>query len=232
MPATGCLYLIFSSFKNDLNFYTLYTDEDSILGVQTMKYNIFILCTLGISLAACSAGGGAQDSGVTKPQQPSVSPSTGDSSTITPPSTPSTTNAGDSKCWAKILDTPEYTACKGATKLYNRVLKTCIELGITRKSDCSDIPAQSLADAKTRILAALPASSPDVDQCGTYNISGTNYIVAFIMGKKFTETAGSGSYKTQHSLICVAPQGNSTTCNHGSLKLTGAPPSSNQLDCN
>jgi hypothetical protein len=170
---------------------------------------------------------------VTKPQKPSVSPSTGDGSTITPTgTTPSTTNTGDAKCWAKILETSEYTACKAANKLYNRVLKTCIELGITRKTDCSDIPAQSLADAKTRILAALPDSSPDVDQCGTYNLGGTNYLVAFIMGKKFTETAGSGGYKTQHSLICVAPQGNSTTCNHASLKLTGAPPSSNQLDCN
>jgi len=198
-----------------------------------MKYIIFALCTLGIGLAACSAGGGAGDSGVNKPQKPSVSPSTSDNTTITPSnSTSSTTNTGDAKCWANLLDTPQYTACKAANKLYNRVLKTCIELGITRKTDCSDIPAQSLADAKTRILAALPDSSPDVDQCGTYTISGTNYLVAFIMGKKFTDTAGSGSYKTQHSLICVAPQGNATTCNHGSLKLTGAPPSSNQLNCN
>jgi len=188
---------------------------------------------IAISFAACSAGGGAGDSGVTKPQSPSVSPSTSDSSTITPSSnTPSTTNTGDAKCWAKLLDTPEYTACKTANKLYNRVLKTCIELGITRKTDCSDIPAQALADAKTKILTDLPDSSPDVDQCGTYNLGGTNYLVAFIMGKKFTEIAGSGSYKTQHRRICVAPQGNTTTCDDRSLKLTDAPPSSNQLNCN
>lgn len=184
-----------------------------------------------LSLTSCSAGGGAGDSGVTKPQNPSVSPATSDGSTI-PSTTPSTTNTGDSKCWAKLLDTPDYMNCKARNKLYNRVLKTCIELGITRKTDCSDIPAQALADAKTKILAELPDSSPDVDQCGTYNIGGTNYLVAFIMGKKFTETAGTGSYKTQHRRICVAPQGNTAICDDRSLKLTDAPPSSNQLDCN
>jgi hypothetical protein len=185
--------------------------------------------SIAISLAACSAGGGAGDSGVTRPEKPSVAPSPSDGSAGT---TPSTTNTGDAKCWAKLLETPAYTACKDANKLYNRLKKTCIELEIKRKTDCSDIPAKSLADAKTTILAALPDSSPDVDQCGTYNISGTNYLVAFIMGKKFTEAAGSGSYKTHHSMICVAPEGNATTCSHESLKLKDAPPSSSQLDCN
>ena len=196
-----------------------------------MKYNILILCTVGISLAACSAGGGAGDSGITKPQKPSVSPSTGDGSTITPPSTPSTTNTGDAKCWAKILETSEYTACKAANKLYNRVLKTCIELGITRSTDCSFIPANEVSDAKARILVELPDSNPEIDQCGTYTVQGKSYRVAFIMGKKFTDKAGIGSYETQNSRICLPAPG-TTTCDHDSLKLPDTPSSPpSQLNC-
>ena len=184
--------------------------------------------SIALSLAACSAGGGAGDSGVTKPQKPSVSPSTSDSSTITPPST---TNTGDSKCWAKLLDTPQYTQCKGANKLYNRVKKTCIELGITSSTDCSFIPANEVSEAKARILKVLPDSNPDLDQCGTYTLLGKAYRVAYIMGKQFSETSGTASYKTQLSLICLPAPG-TTTCDDSSLKLSDAPPSSNQLDCN
>ena len=139
---------------------------------------------------------------------------------------------GAEKCWASSLETPEYVACKAAGKIYNRIQKTCVELGITRKTDCSDIPAQALADAKAMILQALPDSYPAVDQCGTYTSGGMQYLVAFIMGKKFSDTGGSGSYQTQIRTICLAPGGSSTTCDDRSLKLSDPPPSSTQLNCN
>jgi hypothetical protein len=135
------------------------------------------------------------------------------------------------KCWASSLETPEYIACKAAGKIYNRIQKTCVELGITRKTDCSDIPAQALADAKAMILQALPDSYPAVDQCGTYTSGGMQYLVAFIMGKKFSDTGGSGSYQTQMRTICYAPGGNTLICDDISLQLRTSPGSSAQLTC-
>lgn len=138
---------------------------------------------------------------------------------------------GDAKCWKKMLDTPEYLACKSAGKIYNRIKKVCIELGMTRTADCSNIPAKAIEDAKTLILSKLPDAYITTDQCGTYTLQEKSYVFAYVMGQKFTEAKTkppeSASYAIHVSSLCDAPKSpvsDRSVCDHDSLKVSNPAP--------
>jgi hypothetical protein len=128
------------------------------------------------------------------------------------------------KCWKKILETPEYTACASAGKMFNRVLKKCVESGIKLKSGCT-IPSQDQKTAQDRITAVLGAeSNPALDQCGSYTAGGKEYMVAYFIGKKCSGTEnGFGTYAVQNSMICYkSSSGTDATCSSPDLLLAKA----------
>jgi hypothetical protein len=145
-------------------------------------------------------------------------------------STPSVLK-GDQRCWKKILETREYLACKSAGKIYNRIKKVCIDLSMTRSSDCSQIPAKAVTDARTLILSKLSDAHIATDQCGSYTLNGKSYVFAYVMGQKFTEAKTnppeSASYAIHISSICDAPKSpvsDRSVCDHDSLKISNPAP--------
>jgi len=130
-----------------------------------------------------------------------------------------------------MLDTPEYLACKSAGKIYNRMKKVCVELGMTRTTDCSKIPADAIANAKASILSKLPDAYITTDQCGTYTLQGKSYVFAYVMGQKFTEAKTKppegASYAIHVSSLCDAPKSpvsDRSVCDHESLKISNPAP--------
>jgi len=138
---------------------------------------------------------------------------------------------GDAKCWKKMLDTPDYLACKSAGKIYNRMKKVCVELGMKRSNDCSQVPAGAIANARASILSKLPDAYITTDQCGTYTLQGKSYVFAYVMGQKFTEAKTKppegASYAIQVSSLCDAPKSpvsDRSVCDHESLKISNPAP--------
>lgn len=138
---------------------------------------------------------------------------------------------GDAKCWKKMLDTPEYLACKSAGKIYNRMKKVCVELGMKLTNDCSQVPAEEIAKRTKLILEKLPDAYITTDQCGTYNLQGKSYVFAYVMGQKFTEAKTkppeSASYAIHVGSICYAPdtpKSDRSVCDHESLKISNPAP--------
>ncbi len=138
---------------------------------------------------------------------------------------------GDAKCWKKMLDTPDYLACKSAGKIYNRMKKVCVELGMKRSNDCSQVPAAAIANARASILSKLPDAYITTDQCGTYTLQGKSYVFAYVMGQKFTEAKTKppegASYAIQVSSLCDAPKSpvsDRSVCDHESLKISNPAP--------
>ena len=193
----------------------------------------FLSLALGIS--SCQAGG---DAGKPAPSKNSTGQDgliPDNDGAITPPVTGIGSLTGDSKCWKKMLETPEYLACKAAGKVFNRVKKVCIELGMTLTNDCSGISAAAIQDAHSHILKPenLPKAYLTTDQCGSYTLNGKNYAFAYVMGQQFFEDAAAdnkaASYKIHVRKICYHPQtGNpavdQATCTHDSVNVSNAAP--------
>lgn len=138
---------------------------------------------------------------------------------------------GDAKCWKKMLDTPDYLACKSAGKIYNRMKKVCVELGMKLTNDCSQVPADEIAKGTQLILEKLPDAYITTDQCGTYTLQGKSYVFAYVMGQKFTEAKTkppeSASYAIHVSSLCDAPKSpvsDRSVCDHESLKISNPAP--------
>jgi hypothetical protein len=130
-----------------------------------------------------------------------------------------------------MLETPEYLACKSAGKIYNRMKKVCVELGMTRSTDCSNIPAGAIASAKTTILSKLPDAYITTDQCGTYTLNGKSFVFAYVMGQKFTEAKTkppeAATYAIHVSSLCDAPKSpvsDRSVCDHESVKISNPAP--------
>jgi hypothetical protein len=191
---------------------------------------------LALTLSACQAGG---DSGNPAPakkptDQSDLKPDNGGVINTTPSSNSTGVGSltGDAKCWKKMLETPEYLACKSAGKIFNRVKKVCIEQGMTLTNDCSKISATAIQDAHSQILKPenLPKAYLTTDQCGSYTLNGKQYAFAYVMGQQFFEDASTGaSYKIHVRKICYYPQtGNpavdQATCSHDSINVSNAAP--------
>jgi hypothetical protein len=187
-------------------------------------------------ISACQAGGDGGNPAPAKKSndQGGLKPDNG--STIN--STPSNgvgTLTGDSKCWKKMLETPEYLACKTAGKVFNRVKKVCIELDMTLTNDCSGISAAAIQDAHNQILKPenLPKAYLTTDQCGSYTLNGKKYAFAYVMGQQFFEDSTTenkaASYKFHVRNICYHPDTKNpavdqATCVHESVIVSNAAP--------
>jgi len=190
-----------------------------------------------LMISACQAGGDGGNPAPAKKSndQGGLKPDNG--STIN--STPSNgvgTLTGDAKCWKKMLETPEYLACKAAGKVFNRVKNVCIELGITVTNDCSGILAKDIQDAHSQILKPenLPKAYLTTDQCGSYTpLNGKKYAFAYVMGQQFFEDSTTenkaASYKFHVRKICYYPDTKNpavdqATCVHESVNVSNAAP--------
>lgn len=195
--------------------------------------------TLALSLISCQPpASDTGNSGSATSKKPTPKPgggSTPSNSTPLPPNTAVGTLSGDTKCWKKMLETPEYLACKGAGKVFNRVKGVCIELGLTLTNDCSRVKSSDIQDAQAQILKPenLPKAYLTVDQCGTYTMNGKQYAFAYVMGQQFFEDAANSnnpsSYKINVRKICYHPNtGNpaadQSVCVDSSVNTSGAPP--------
>jgi hypothetical protein len=191
-------------------------------------------------ISACQAGGDAGNPAPAKKStdQDKLNPDSGGTINTTP-STSTTggvgTLTGDAKCWKKMLETPEYLACKAAGKVFNRVKKVCVELGMTLTNDCSGISAAAIQDAHNQILKPenLPKAYLTTDQCGSYTLNGKKFAFAYVMGQQFfddsTAENKAASYKIHVRKICYHPNTNNpavdqATCVHESVNVSNAAP--------
>lgn len=213
------------------------------LGTQflgaTMKFSIIIAATLSLTVISCSPA--AEDAPAAKPVTKAKSTLPTDDA-VPPPAScvPSAANnncaplsAMIDKCWAKILDTPEAKACASSGKLYNRVQKKCVDAGIKLKSGCS-VPPADLKTAQDKIIAKLGAdSNPQIDQCGSYSLNGSEFLVVYVMGKKYTGNPdGFGAYAHENSLLCYRPDGGSNpVCPSPDLALSTGGSAPGSLTC-
>ena len=142
---------------------------------------------------------------------------------------------GIEKCWNKLLDIEAAQACASSGKLFNRIKKVCVEAGIKLKTGCS-IPDQDLNAAKDTLAKAFGVdSSPQLDQCGSYTVAGKEYLVAYVLAKKYTGAPdGFGTYAIRSELLCYKPvTGADQTCDTPNLRLSGTtnnPPASMTCD--
>lgn len=195
--------------------------------------------TLALSLIGCQPPtGDTGNAGSASSKKTTPKPgggSTPNNSTPLPPNNGVGTLTGDTKCWKKMLETPEYLACKGAGKVFNRIKEVCIELGLTLTGDCSKVKSSDIQDAQAQILKPenLPKAYLTVDQCGTYTMNGKQYAFAYVMGQQFFEDAANSnnpaSYKINVRKICYHPEtGNpaadQSVCVDSSVNTSDAPP--------
>jgi hypothetical protein len=193
-----------------------------------------------LMITACQAGGDGGNPAPAKKSndQGGLKPDNGGTINTTP-STSTTggvgTLTGDAKCWKKMLETPEYLACKAAGKVFNRVKKVCIELGMTSTNDCSGILAKDIQEAHTQILKPenLPKAYLTTDQCGSYTLNGKKFAFAYVMGQQFFEDAAgenkAASYKISVRKLCYYqnndnPAVDQATCVHDSVNVSNAAP--------
>ena len=194
-----------------------------------------LLLTLGIGTSCAPEGGsGTQPARKTAPQdndKDNDKDKDDNNDAITSTGSSASALKGDAKCWKKMLETPEYLACKSAGKIYNRMKKVCVELGMRLSNDCSQVPAGAIANARASVLSKLPDAFITTDQCGTYTLQGKSYIFAYVMGQKFTEAKTKppegASYAIQVSSLCDAPKSpvsDRSVCDHESLKISNPAP--------
>jgi hypothetical protein len=195
-----------------------------------MNQTIFaLLLILGFGTSCAPEGSSdPQPARKTAPQDKSKD---GNNDPIPPTGSSASALKGDAKCWKKMLDTPEYLACKSAGKIYNRMKKECVELGMKLTNDCSQVPAGDIVARKDLILKKLPDAYITTDQCGTYTLENKSYVFAYVMGQKFTEAKTkppeSASYAIHVSSICYAPgapKSDRSVCDHESLKISNPAP--------
>ena len=195
-----------------------------------MNQTIFaLLLILGYGTSCAPDGSSSPEPArKTAPQDKSKD---GNNDPIPPTGSSASALKGDAKCWKKMLDTPEYLACKSSGKIYNRMKKVCVELGMKLTNDCSQVPAAAIANARTSILSKLPDAYITTDQCGTYTLENKSYVFAYVMGQKFTEAKTKppegASYAIQVSSLCDAPKSpvsDRSVCDHESLKISNPAP--------
>ena len=161
-----------------------------------MQVQLIAIVVTMFALTACSAGGGD-----TAPKPGPAKNASGSTTPVPPPVTPEpcvpsaannncqpTASIVD-QCWAEMFDTAAAKACATAGKMYNRVLKKCVDAGVTLKTGCTaaDVPATDLAKALADMSALHPDSNPQLDQCGTYTADSKTYNVYYFMGKSTLE---------------------------------------------
>ena len=193
---------------------------------------------LGFSIAlllSCQAGGGGSERAPASTNNSNGQ--TPDSETLKPEDKGTVVSCrntvgsltGNSKCWTKMLDTPEYQKCRAAGKIYNRIKKVCADtIDLNRVEDSSGIADSQIKSAHEKILQVLPKAYLTMDQCGLYKVNGQSYAFAYVMGQQYFEEIPAenkpGTYKVQVRLICYGPTANSGICSHASLKVSDAAP--------
>ena len=198
-----------------------------------MQVQLIAIVVTMFALTACSAGGGD-----TAPKPGAANNASGSTSPVPPvtpePCVPSAANNNCQptasivdQCWAEMFDTAAAKACATAGKMYNRVLKKCVDAGVTLKTGCTaaDVPATALAKALADMSALHPDSNPQLDQCGTYTADSKTYNVYYFMGKKYTGAAdGRGTYEGYFSKLCYKPGASDPVCPNADLALSTPTP--------
>ena len=198
-----------------------------------MQVQLIAIVVTMFALTACSAGGGD-----TAPKPGPANNASGSTSPVPPvtpePCVPSAANNNCQptasivdQCWAEMFDTDAAKACSAAGKLFNRVLKKCVDAGVTLKAGCTtaDVPATDLAKALADMSTQHLNSNPQLDQCGTYTADSKTYNIFFLMGKKYTGAAdGRGTYEGYFSKLCYKPGASDPVCPNADLALSTQTP--------
>jgi hypothetical protein len=176
------------------------------------------LILLSLLVSSCQAGGDSSQPGPKKSStDESLTPV--DNGDVNDGNSVVGTLTGDAKCWKKMLETPEYLACKNSGKIFNRIKKKCVDdiTGLSLTNDCSLIKAEDIQDAHSKILTELPKAHLTTDQCGSYELNGRKHGFAYIMGQQFDEASeannNGASYKIRVRKICYYTASNDTSNN-------------------